>query len=191
MFNEQIQSTRAAQKEATRTKVLDTAYDLFVSRGYADANVRAIAREANVSVGTVMNVGDKQSLLIQTIGHRIAVMHDELRGQSDSLLDILNPFLDMFTGQEELSRAFGAALISQGNNGESLRELQALLVDEIVLRLGGKLSDDDAQEFALVLYNMYLGLLLGWAAGVYDTDELTGYADTSIARLSIAFGVDQ
>lgn len=191
MFNEQIQSTRAAQKEATRTKVLDTAYDLFVSRGYAEANVRAIARETNVSVGTVMNVGDKQSLLIQTIWHRIAVMHDELRGQSDSLLDILNPFLDMFTGQEELSRAFGAALISQGNNGESLRELQALLVDEIVLRLGGKLSDDDAQEFALVLYNMYLGLLLGWAAGVYDTDELTGYADTSIARLSIAFGVDQ
>lgn len=191
MFNEQTQSTRAAQKEATRTKVLDTAYDLFVSRGYAEANVRAIAREANVSVGTVMNVGDKQSLLIQTIGRRIAVMHDELRGQSDSLLDILNPFLEMFTGQEELSRAFGAALISQGNNGKSLRELQALLVDEIVLRLGGKLSDDDAQEFALVLYNMYLGLLLGWAAGVYDTDELTGYADTSIARLSIAFGVDQ
>lgn len=96
----------------------------------------------------------------------------------------------MFTGQEELSRAFGAALISQGDNGESLRDLQTLLVDEIVLRLGGKLSDDDAREFALILYNMYLGLLLGWAAGIYDTHQLTGYADKSIARLSTAFGVE-
>ena len=76
MFSEQVQSSRATQKEATRNKVLDTAYALFVSVGYADTNVRAIAQKANVSVGTVMNVGSKQSLLIQTIGHRITVMHD-------------------------------------------------------------------------------------------------------------------
>lgn len=191
MFSEQVQPTRVAQKEATRKKVLETAYDLFVSRGYAATNIRTIAQKANVSVGTIMNVGDKQSLLIKTIGHKITVMHDELRGQSDCLHDILKPFLDMFTGQEELSRAFGAALISQGTNGDSLRELQTLLVDEIVLRLGNKLSNEDAKEFALILYNIYLGLLLGWAAGVHSTDKLTEYADKSITRLSTAFGVDQ
>lgn len=191
MFSEQVQPTRVAQKEATRKKVLETAYDLFVSRGYAATNIRTIAQQANVSVGTIMNVGDKQSLLIKTIGHKITVMHDELRGQSDCLCDILKPFMDMFTGQEELSRAFGAALISQGTNGDSLRELQTLLVDEIVLRLGNKLSNEDAKEFALILYNIYLGLLLGWAAGVHNTDKLTEYADKSITRLSTAFGVDQ
>lgn len=189
MFSEQVQSSRATQKEATRNKVLDTAYVLFVSVGYADTNVRAIAQKANVSVGTVMNVGSKQSLLIQTIGHRITVMHDELRGQSDNLLDVLAPFLKMFTGQEELSKAYGAALITQGDNGEILNELRTLLVDEIVLRLGNMLPKDDAKEFATILYNIYLGLLLGWAAGAYDTDELSIHANSSISRLKIAYGV--
>ena len=189
MFSEQVQSSRATQKEATCNKVLDTAYALFVSVGYADTNVRAIAQKANVSVGTVMNVGSKQSLLIQTIGHRITVMHDELRGQSDNLLDVLAPFLKMFTGQEELSKAYGAALITQGDNGEILNELRTLLVDEIVLRLGNMLPKDDAKEFATILYNIYLGLLLGWAAGVYDTAELSIHANSSISRLKIAYGV--
>ena len=52
VFSEQVQSDRATQKQTTRNKVLDAAYALFASAGYADTNVRAIAQKANVSVGT-------------------------------------------------------------------------------------------------------------------------------------------
>lgn len=44
---------RGAQKEATRRRVLEAAYELFESEGYEATTVRAIARRAGVSVGSV------------------------------------------------------------------------------------------------------------------------------------------
>lgn len=46
-------SGRGAQKEATRRRVLEAAYELFESEGYEATTVRAIARRAEVSVGSV------------------------------------------------------------------------------------------------------------------------------------------
>ena len=178
MFTEHVHSSRSAAKAGTDSKVLATAYDLFLTQGYATTSIRTIASEAGVSVGTVMGVGDKQTLLIHTIGQHISELHDDIRGQSDSLLDVLKPFLQMFTGHEELSRAFGAALIQQGNQGQALTALKTLLTDEITLRLGSRLNSDDAAEYSDLLYNVYLGLLIGWAA-------------SSIERLNTAFGVTQ
>lgn len=191
MFTEHVHSSRSAAKAGTVSKVLATAYELFLTQGYATTSIRTIASEAGVSVGTVMGVGDKQTLLIRTIGQHISELHDDIRGQSDSLLDVLRPFLQMFTGHEELSRAFGAALIQQGNQGEALTALKTLLTDEITLRLGTRLSSADAAEYADLPYNVYLGLLIGWAAGIYDTEHLTSQAASSIERLNTAFGVTQ
>ena len=103
MFTEHVHSSRSAAKAGTVSKVLATAYELFLTQGYATTSIRTIASEAGVSVGTVMGVGDKQTLLIRTIGQHISELHDDIRGQSDSLLDVLRPFLQMFTGHEELS----------------------------------------------------------------------------------------
>ena len=54
-----------------------------------------------------------------------------------------------------------------------------------------RLSSADAAEYADLLYNVYLGLLIGWAAGIYDTEHLTSQAASSIERLNTAFGVTQ
>ena len=48
-----------------------------------------------------------------------------------------------------------------------------------------------ANIHADLLYNVYLGLLIGWAAGIYDTEHLTSQAASSIERLNTAFGVTQ
>ncbi|WP_293777821.1 TetR/AcrR family transcriptional regulator, partial [uncultured Corynebacterium sp.] len=66
MFTEHVHTSRAATKSGTHSKVLATAYDLFLTQGYATTSIRTIASEAGVSVGTVMGVGDKQTLLIRT-----------------------------------------------------------------------------------------------------------------------------
>ncbi|WP_165242695.1 TetR/AcrR family transcriptional regulator [Corynebacterium lizhenjunii] len=189
MFTEPVHSRREVQKQATRETVLSTAYQLFRTQGFADTSIRAIAASANVSVGTVMGVGDKRTLLIETVGEQISAMHAQMRGQSTDLLEVLTPFLDLFTGHEELSRAFGAALIERGDQGEALGQLESLLVDESLLRLDGALEPETATEFAQLLYHVYLGLLLGWAAGLYSTAELQVRAAASLNRLETLFGV--
>ena len=55
---------RAQQKAATREAVLAAARDEFEAVGFEAANVRSIARRANVSAGTVLHhFGDKRELL--------------------------------------------------------------------------------------------------------------------------------
>jgi AcrR family transcriptional regulator len=61
MFSEGI---RAAQKQATQAAVIAAAREEFEAVGYEAASIRAIARRAGVSAGTVIHYGaDKRDLL--------------------------------------------------------------------------------------------------------------------------------
>ncbi|MDX2009301.1 MAG: TetR/AcrR family transcriptional regulator [Myxococcaceae bacterium] len=71
---------RAQQKAATREAVLAAARDEFEAVGFDAANVRSIARRANVSAGTVLHhFGEKRELL-----H--AALFDDLEATLDRAL---------------------------------------------------------------------------------------------------------
>jgi AcrR family transcriptional regulator len=60
----QTPGARSAQKAATGHAVLDAAREEFERAGFEGANLRAIARRAGVSAGTVLHhFGDKRELL--------------------------------------------------------------------------------------------------------------------------------
>jgi AcrR family transcriptional regulator len=70
---------REQQKQATRTKVLDAARDLFDEAGYEETTVRAIAEKAGVSVGSVFTTfTSKADILGQVMGERMAALTAEL-----------------------------------------------------------------------------------------------------------------
>ncbi len=85
MFNEHVQS-RSDAKASTTQRVLATADRLFREDGFAATTVRRIAAEADVSVGTVMGVGDKDGLLIAIVDQWIAAVHAARTGASTYLL---------------------------------------------------------------------------------------------------------
>lgn len=192
MFTEHIQqNSRTLSKNATRLKVLTAAGELFETTGYADTSIRTIAKRAGVSVGTVMSVGEKRALLVQSISHNIAKIHDELRTQPPGdLISVINPFLEMFAGHSELSRAYASSLIELGDQGQELKRLEQLLTEEILRRLAAStLTEVESRELAGVLYHAYLGLLIGWSAGRYSSQELKDQARTIVNHLENAFGV--
>lgn len=70
---------RKTQKEATRKRVLDAARDLFESQGYVETTVRAIARAAGVSVGSVFtSFASKGDILSQVMQERLEGLYAEL-----------------------------------------------------------------------------------------------------------------
>lgn len=72
-------SLRQSQKEATRRRVLDAARALFESDGYDETTVRAIARRAKVSVGSVFtNFASKAEVLSQVMDERLEGLYAEL-----------------------------------------------------------------------------------------------------------------
>lgn len=71
--------TRTSQKEATRQRVLDSARDLFETRGYEETTVREIARQAGVSVGSVFTTfSSKGDVLSQVMADRLDALYAEL-----------------------------------------------------------------------------------------------------------------
>lgn len=159
MFTEHVHSpTRAHQRQQTEAKILDVSRELFVSNGYSETSIRDIATQAGVSVGTVMKTGSKQSLLIRVVEDWISDIHNEITGLN--LTSSIEAFLDFFTSHDELSRAYCAALISE--RSATLSRLQPLFL--------GMTKQEDMVA-GDVLYDAYLGILIGWAAGLYSASE--------------------
>jgi AcrR family transcriptional regulator len=70
---------REAQKAATRQRVLDAARSLFDSQGYAETTIRAIAKAAGVSVGSVFtSFASKSEILSHVMAERLGELYAEL-----------------------------------------------------------------------------------------------------------------
>lgn len=104
-------SARQAQKAATASRILQIARDHFERDGFAAANLRAIAAEAEVAPGTILlHFTDKAGLL-----H--AALHSDLdsaidrslrapRGRSllQRLCSVVRPFFDYYAARAGLSK---------------------------------------------------------------------------------------
>ena len=74
-----MSGVRKSQKEATRQRVLTAARDLFETRGYEETTVREIARQAQVSVGSVFTTfSSKGDILSQVMADRLDALYAEL-----------------------------------------------------------------------------------------------------------------
>lgn len=71
--------SRQTQKEATRTRVMDAARELFDTQGYQGTTIREIARHAGVSVGSVFTTfASKYEILSQVMQDRLEGLYAEL-----------------------------------------------------------------------------------------------------------------
>lgn len=70
---------RQTQKEATRSRVLEAARELFDTQGYQGTTIREIARHAGVSVGSVFtSFASKGEVLSQVMEARLEGLYAEL-----------------------------------------------------------------------------------------------------------------
>ncbi|MFI4975560.1 MAG: TetR family transcriptional regulator [Caulobacterales bacterium] len=70
---------RDGRKQATRQRVLDAARDLFEEVGYDETTIRAIAKRAEVSVGSVFtSFASKAHVLSEVMRGRLDALYGEL-----------------------------------------------------------------------------------------------------------------
>ncbi|MDG3011635.1 TetR/AcrR family transcriptional regulator [Rhodococcus sp. D2-41] len=182
MFTEHVQS-RGEQRDATRQKVLSTAERLFRESGYGATTVRQIAAAAEVSTGTVMAVGDKAGLLVAIFegwigqvhaGRTIASTADAVLapGQAaDAIIGLLEPFVEYFARDRELSREYAAIIVRGSHTSEIFERLALALLGElhaVLVRTG--ISPESAGRGARAVYFAYLGVLMTASSGALDQD---------------------
>ncbi|MDF0528453.1 TetR/AcrR family transcriptional regulator [Tsukamurella sp. 8F] len=176
MFDEQVQSSRDRQREQTRARIIDTAQRLFTEHGFQATTIRRIAETAGVSVGSVMAVGDKDSLLLIAFDRWIGDVHEKraaagLEPADDPVRgigDVVQPFLELFSSNAALAREYGAILARGTHDTAVFGDLAVALTGEFeqVVRAAG--LGDRAPAVARVLYYSYLGLLRSASVGGLD-----------------------
>lgn len=103
-----------SKSEQTRALILETAMRLFQERGYDKTTMRAIAKEAGVSVGNAYYYFDGKEHLIQGFYDRIAAEHQEAvrevlaqeTGLEARLAGVLRTWLDVATPYHEFAVQF-------------------------------------------------------------------------------------
>ena len=71
------QVVKTPKSEATRTLIVETALRLFQENGYAKTTMRAIAKEAGVSVGNAYYYFNSKEQLVQGFYDRITELHEQ------------------------------------------------------------------------------------------------------------------
>ncbi len=161
--------SREEQRQATVKKVLDTADELFLTKGFAATTIRDIAKRAAVSVGTVMAVGDKNALLVQVFDSHIAAEHDTRLGEIQTaprqpvveLLRLVRPFVELFINRRELACHYAGILASATSPTALFHQLAPQLIDEFAACVA---QASDPKRLAQALYYAYVGIMFSLPA---------------------------
>ncbi|MFJ1644448.1 TetR/AcrR family transcriptional regulator [Streptomyces sp. NPDC088258] len=173
----------APKSEQTRTLILETALRLFRERGYDKTTMRAIAKEAGVSVGNAYYYFSSKEHLVQGFYDRIATEH---RAAVRSVLDrevrlearlagVLTGWLDIAEPYHEFAAQFfknaadpDSPLSPFSPESEATREAAISVHREVLAGSRTKVPAELADTLPEVLWLAQMGLVLFW---VYDRSE--------------------
>ncbi|WP_019961097.1 TetR/AcrR family transcriptional regulator [Woodsholea maritima] len=165
---------RDQRREATKVNVIEAARKVFLERGYEGATIKAIADEAGVSPGTVLNAApSKASLLVEILKEEYQAILDSSElldaALSGAVIDKLVALLQVsFEAQSRHPELFAAAvghswLWTDPAYDESYKQMD-LSWEPITrtIRRGvdsGELRQDlDIEEVRAMLQDIYLGV---------------------------------
>jgi AcrR family transcriptional regulator len=191
----------------TKAVILDTALRLFAERGYERTTMRAIAAEANVSVGNAYYYFESKEHLVHGFYYRISELHVEackdllateqdfearLRGVLVRWLDIAEPY-HQFGAQFFRNAADPSSPLSplSAESGPA-REMAIGVFREVVDGATVKMDPQLRPELPELLWLYQLGIVLYWvhdrSAGCARTRTLL---DRTVPLINRAVGLSR
>lgn len=170
---EDSESTLARSQAARRRRVLDAALVLAQGGGFEAVQMRDVAAEANVALGTVYRYfTSKERLLLEMMVEQLSglaryVNSHEIPGDTAAqrvcaVLARSNAALARYPDVSlAMVRAFGA---SREENADVVERVSALMNGIITTAIG--FEAQRSTQVARILTQVWLSSLIGWAGGV-------------------------
>ena len=170
---EDSESTLARSQAARRRRVLDAALVLAQGGGFEAVQMRDVAAEANVALGTVYRYfTSKERLLLEMMVEQLSglaryVNSHEIPGDTAAqrvcaVLARSNATLARYPDVSlAMVRAFGA---SREENADVVERVSALMNGIITTAIG--FEAQRSTQVARILTQVWLSSLIGWAGGV-------------------------
>ncbi|MFF5361326.1 TetR family transcriptional regulator [Streptomyces scabiei] len=173
----------SAKSEQTRALILETALRLFQERGYDKTTMRAIAKEAGVSVGNAYYYFAGKEHLIQGFYDRIGAEHlvavrPVLEREKDleaRIAGVLTAWLDVAEPYHEFAAQFfknaadpQSPLSPFSPESEGPREESIAIHREVLAGSRAKVPDELRESLPELMWLSLMGLVLYW---VFDRSE--------------------
>lgn len=170
-------AARTPKSEATRTLIVETALRLFQENGYAKTTMRAIAKEAGVSVGNAYYYFSSKEQLVQGFYDRITELHEgaceevlrterafgtRLRAVMHGWVDVAEPYHE-FGKQFFVNAADPESPLSPFSTESSpAREAQIALHRRVLDGSTVKVDTELRPELPELLWLYEMGVVLFW-----------------------------
>lgn len=192
-----VQRVLSPARAATRERLIDAAIELATEGGYDAVGIRQVAARAEVSVPTAyQHVSSKDQLLVEalmTLGSRSTEGVRQRRPVGDSPADRLTEVFGRVMRQaakkpllyQALYRAYvgSAPALADADGLVGFGPERAAWIGD-TLRSGERsgYTDDELESAARILSTLFLGAMVGVAAG-RDVDEVVAILDEATHRL--------
>jgi AcrR family transcriptional regulator len=172
----------ARSQAARRRRVLDAALRLAERGGFDAVQMRDVATEANVALGTVYRYfTSKERLLLEAMVEEIEALAARLESRppvgatpADRVVDVLSRGTASLQRHPEVTaamvRANGSA---QPSEADRVREVRELMTDIITGAMHEGPPSPRDLAVSRVLQQVWLSALIGWVGGVDDAARVS------------------
>ena len=188
--------TRAQQ--ARRQRVVDAAMTLGLEGGYEAVQMRDVAAQAHVAMGTVYRYfSSKDHLLAAALVHWVEQLDARLaqvppRGStaSERVIDVLERALRAMGRQPKLVAAVFASLASPDPAAIECQQQMGALMDGIITRAVGEPRPPDHAERTRIIGHVWYSSMVGWVNGWSDMNRVRDELAVAV-RLLLSVGPDE
>ncbi|KRA37217.1 MULTISPECIES: TetR family transcriptional regulator [unclassified Nocardioides] len=183
----------AAQRDR-RKRILDATYDLATAGGFDAVQMRAVAEQADVALGTLYRYfPSKIHLLVSALGRQFEetatrLNEREIPGdtQADRVLYVLKRMARGMQGDPKLTEALTRAFMFADSSVANEIHVVGMSMTSIVTHamhggvpVEGSITDRDV-AVARVLGDVWLSALVAWVTGRSTAAETAAHMDTAI-----------
>ncbi|HWJ10770.1 MAG TPA: TetR family transcriptional regulator [Nocardioides sp.] len=183
----------AAQRER-RKRILDATYELAKSGGFDAVQMRAVAEQADVALGTLYRYfPSKIHLLVSALGRQfddaaVRLNEREIPGdnQADRVLYVLKRMARGMQGDPKLTEALTRAFMFADSSVSNEIHVVGMAMTSIVTHAmhggvpaEGAISDEDV-AIARVLGDVWLSALVAWVTGRSTAAETAAHMETAV-----------
>jgi AcrR family transcriptional regulator len=183
----------AAQRER-RKRILDATYELAKSGGFDAVQMRAVAEQADVALGTLYRYfPSKIHLLVSALGRQfdeasVRLNDREIPGdtQADRVLYVLKRMARGMQGDPKLTEALTRAFMFADSSVANEIHVVGMAMTSIVTHAmhggvpaEGALTDQDV-AVARVLGDVWLSALVAWVTGRSTAAETAAHMETAV-----------
>ena len=183
----------AAQRER-RKRILDATIALASKGGFDAVQMRAVAEQADVALGTLYRYfPSKVHLLVSALGREFEVAEAATRDKQipgdtphERVMSILGKTTKGLQGDPHLTEALTRAFMFADASVQAEIHTVGMLLTSMLTRAmhPGKteLTDDDV-AIAKVIGDVWLSALVGWVTGRTSAEEVTKQMDVAVRLL--------